>query len=855
MYLSTAILTLAIILGSSPQNASGADRHPVQGVLKDPAGLAVAGAALVLTPADPSRAPEQVLTTTDRSGFFRFEPVAEGEYVLDVAVEGFAEIQQSVKIENGPVKLRLRLEMARVRETATVVASSEIELSTDPAENRDTVEIDQEMLDGLPVMDQDAVSLMAEFLDGDPMGGGGGGLIVDGMESSTLGVTPSAIQEVRVNKNPYSAEYSRSGRGRIEVITKKGTPEYHGEFNFVMRDQHLDARHAFARDKPKRQRRRFEGILTGRLGKSGKNTFLISAERDEDDRESIVFAETLAGLEQGNFPSLQRDSEFSARFNRYQSDQHVFGVRYSMDREFESGRGVGGFSLPENGYDDREESHRLYLNHKWFVSPAWFTELSVRVRREDDRAVSADSQARRIVVLDSFTSGGAQRSEIESQTDLDLVYVASYSGKGHFVRTGLQIPDWTRHTLDDRSNFGGTFVFASLADFEAGNPFSFTVQQGESRLSFPSRAVSLFVQDDIRLRPGLTLGLGMRYDRQKFLADANNFAPRASLAWKLGKEGNMVLRTGAGVFYNRTDSSAIRDSLRFDGERLRRIVISNPSYPDPNLGSGEISDVPPSIVRFAPDLRFPYLTQFSLGLERKLPRSLMLTVSYVRVRGTKLLRSVDRNAPLPPDYVRPDPTLGIVREIESSGTLKSHSLRVNLRARMGRVFRGRILYSLSRAWADTRGRDGLPPNSLDRSSEWARTGWDRRHRFRIYGTTRLPASVRFGTILRAYSGRPYDWTTGVDTNRDGSARERPEGVPRNALDGPGQFNVDFRLSRKFPLQGKKEGAELRVALDAFNVFNRVNFSRVVGNESSSFFGQPVSAWPARRLQLSARVSF
>lgn len=74
---------------------------------------------------------------------------------------------------------------------------------------------------------------MTAFLDPASMGAGGTQLIVNGMEVNNVGVTPSAIQEVRINQNPYSAEFARPGRGRLEIITRATASEYHGTFNFI----------------------------------------------------------------------------------------------------------------------------------------------------------------------------------------------------------------------------------------------------------------------------------------------------------------------------------------------------------------------------------------------------------------------------------------------------------------------------------------------------------------------------------------------------------------------------------------------------------------------------------------------
>jgi hypothetical protein len=838
-----------------PQFAPAQDESTglaLSGVVRDPSGFAIPGATVALTPRDATTPARE--TTTAADGSFRLDGVPAGPYRIEVASQGFEMEQRNVPVRAGLGPLEIQLRLEQLQEHVTVSAQGPAQVATDPAQNQDSIQLDRQLLDGLPVMDRDLLAAAGQFLDDSVIGGGGATLVVDGLETEVIGVTASAIEEVRVNANPYSAEFSRPGRGRIEVITKKGATDYHGSFSFLMRDYPFDARNAFAEERPEQTRRSYEGHLTGPLGKSGKNTFLVSAEHDDDREQAVVFAETLDGLVQNTVPQPERETELSARLSRYASDQHTFQGGYSMDRERQTG-GIGGFVLAEAGYQEYQQRHRFHFGHKWFVTPQWFTDLSLRVSREQDASESNQPGVRRIVVEDAFTSGGAQQDQLERETEFELAYVSSWSRGSHFLRAGFLIPDWTRESSVERSNFDGTYRFASLADYEAGRPFSFTQRLGEPGLSFDTFQVAGFVQDDVRIASNVTLGLGLRYDRVNFLDDGNNFAPRMSLAWAIGQDRKTVVRGGAGIFYDRVGSWILTDTLRFNGLRQRDILITNPSYPDPAAGAGALTGIAPNVVRFVPDLRLPYVSQFSFGVERQLKRSLTLAVNYTWVRGTKLFRSLDRNAPLPPDFERPDAAFGVVRELEAAGTQKSDGLSVDLRGRLGGVFRGAVLYRWGRSYNDVGDEEDLPPNSYDLRGQWARADYDRRHRLRLLGTFDLPWQFQLGTIFSAGSGQPYELTTGQDLNRDGMAMERPEGVGRNALEGPGQVELDLRLAREFRLRAGEDAPVIELRLDSFNALNRVNVERVIGNQSSPFFGQPVGADSARRMQFSVEFQF
>jgi hypothetical protein len=226
-----------------------------------------------------------------------------------------------------------------------------------------------------------------------------------------------------------------------------------------------------------------------------------------------------------------------------------------------------------------------------------------------------------------------------------------------------------------------------------------------------------------------------------------------------------------------------------------------------------------------------------------------------------LFRSRDVNAPLPPFYAaRPNSAYSQIRQIESSAGLESHSLEIALRGNLTRFFSAMAQYVLARSYDNVGGGRGIntfPANNWDLSGEWARSDFDMRHRFNLLGNVYPGHGFNVGLALALNSGAPYTITTGLDDNHDGLANDRPAGVPRNSLQGPGYADVDLRLSRDFFLARtrKDKGPTLTAGVDAFNAFNRVNYSGYVGNLSSPFFGKPVSAQPPRRLQLSLRCRF
>src|SRR6266481_2661053 len=834
----------------------------ISGVVLDPSDAAIAGAKVILHGGSLKNEPS---TATDLTGHFQFTSVHPGNYEVEVQREGFKTLRSRVKV--GPrssAPLRIVLPLAEVYEEVTAT-NSRGQLSGDATENADVITLDRQTLDSLPALDNDVVRAVTEMLGPGSGGSGGAILIVDGVMASEVGVPASAIQEVRINQNPYSAEYSAPGKNRIEIITKNGSSHYHGSLDTSFRDYRLDARNAFSDTRPPERLSVFDGYFSGPLGKSKTTTFQVNASQKQDDRQSIVYAELPSGTFSQNFPNPQRSTYFLVGINQDIGKGNKLAIRYGFFNWSDKAYGVGGVNLPEVASDESSRRHYIYVSDRATITANVVNEFSVRATTSDSITRSVLQGQPRIVVLDAFVGGSGQMNYNALHNYLQLNDTLSWSHGKHLVKAGINLPELSRWSLNDRTNFDGTFQFSSLTDYLQSRPFSFVQQRGTSQLLYWQKEVGLFVQDEMRVRQGLSIAFGLRYDWQNYISNPKNFAPRLSFAYAPGKSRKVVFRGGTGIFYETTGQAAIADMLRFNGQTLRQIVLSNPSYPNPFTAGGVPQTLPNSIVRFAPDLRLPYNLQYSFGVETQLQKSTTFTATYVGMRGFDLFRSRDLNAPLPPLYVqRPDPEIGTLREIESAGNLTSNALKLTVRTKISRFFNGMAQYTLSRSYDDTAGIAAFPANQYDLSGEWSRSNFDALHFFYFYGTFNAPKGVSLGASLSVHSRQPYTMTTGTDAYGTTFANARPAGVSRNSLEGPGSTTLNLRLAKTFRLvaaktgKRKKEentGASATVAVDAFNVLNHVNFGRPVGNLSSPFFGHSISASPPRRLQMLVRFQF
>lgn len=880
-YLALVIFCHLVLAGF----ALGQGKAALRGTVEDASGQVVVGANVTLRNLTTS---QEFSTSSDEEGYFLFLGLAAGQYTLTATRPGFKTMELPANIEDrSDNQTQVVLKVAAEVESVKVFAN-DITMPV-ASQNIDVVELDHHWMDNLPSKEADPLAVPSLFVSPAATGTMGPMILVDGVEASALEVPLASIKRIVVNKSPYTAEFARPGRGRIEVFTRKGDRrDFHGNVTFLARNSALDAPNAFARVQPPSQREIAEAELDGPWGQRAR--FLVAGRYFSSEDSSIIHAQTPTGLFVQNVQIPEHNTRLFGRFEFDLTPKHTLTVIYKFKNKAQQNLGIRSFDLPERATDFSIHESEVKLFERAILSPKFLNDLRLSYKDEPQQTTSLSSQ-QATIVLGAFNSGGAQvtqQQEEKAESAQDIATVVW--GRQTITFGGGARP---RHFyITDSSNFGGTFTFPSLAAYSASQqslctspgapqcPELFTMNLGNPRISFAQNEYFSFFQDEVQVLPSFSLSLGLRYEWQSNVDYYRNLAPRVALAYAPGR-GPTVFRGGFGIFYDRQPDIMMHEAALYDGTQGHQIVLLNPGYPTPYNTS---SPPPPSLLRIAPGIRTPYLMQANLGIERKLGKGRnFLSVDYTIVRGVALYRTRNINAPLPVTGTIPDPNFGNIDQFESSGRSRSDSLTVSMQTTLANRLNLLSQYIFSKSFDDTSGYASLPANNYDVRPEYGRADYDRRHRFNLIGTYRFRHGFRAGTVVNLNSGIPYNITTGLLNGGDVVPTARPPGVGRNTGNGPGYATVDLRFAKRFlfraegpsnalpagraprlaRLAGAGDGAEssegrvsqLEFAIDAFNAFNHANFKNYVGTLTSPFFGHANAANPARQLQLSVRYHF
>jgi hypothetical protein len=829
------LLVLALCVSSAFAQQRTAS---LRGQVFDELGGAIVGATVTVI--DAKGVEKSVVT--NGSGSYTINGLAPGKYTVRAATTGFG-IYENTEVnvvagQSEPFNITLKV---AIEEQKVTVASDSPSLSTEPENNAGAVVLKGADIDALPD-DPDDLAAALQALAGPSAGPNGGQIFIDGFSNGRL-PPRSSIREIRINSNPFSAEYDRLGFGRIEILTKPGSDRFRGSASFGYNNNVFNSRNPYALTRPPYQSRQYGGNFSGPIVKKKASFFIDFEKRDINDQaiiNAIILDPSLNIVSFGEtVPTPSRRLSVNPRIDYQINASNTLVARYSYEHTSRI-NGVGGFDLDSRQYSNTGSEQQIQLTETAIINKTVVNETRFQFRHEPS-ASNANNTIPTINVLDAFRGGGSQVGlasntqnfwEVQNNTSMTLgrhafkfgvrfrhINIRDISPQGFggtwtfggglgpvldannqvVINPVTGLPVLTELTSIER--YRRTLLFQGLAmtgpQIRAlgGGATQFSISAGNPLATVGQIDFGGFAQDDWKLRPNLTLNLGLRYENQDNISSNMNFAPRIGFAWSPGsaQQSKMVIRGGFGVFYDRVGENLTLTAERFNGTNQQQysVVDNNILNLFPNVPSAAdlaAFAAPISTYRLAGDLQAPYTIQSVMSVERQLTRTLKVTASYINARTEHLLRGHAVNAPLPGTFVpsipgsgvRPLGNIGNVFQYESTGRSNQNQFIVQINHSLTRTASINAFYVLSKTNSDTDGSGSFSANPYDFSGEYGRSSQDIRHRLVMFGSFRLPWGVSLNPFVIVTSGAPFNITLGRDINGDTLYTERPSFAPAGA---------------------------------------------------------------------------
>jgi hypothetical protein len=806
----------------------------LHGVVTDPSGARVTKATITLQAEDGTTTAVQ----SGADGAYIFPQLAPGTYTITVTAKGLALAQaQGVSLDAGRAVLA-NLALIAVDQQQVTVTDQAAGLDTSPDNNAGAIVIKGKDLDALSD-DPDQLQDELNALAGPAAGPNGGQIYIDGFTGGQL-PPKSSIREIRINQNPFSAEFDKLGYGRIEILTKPGTTKLHGMLMADGNDSAFNSLNTFVTSEPPYYTTFFLGNVSGSF--NSRTSWFLSGFRRDNNANSIINAQLLDPnggtynyAEAVSNPQSRMD--LSPRIDLQLSPNNTLTFRYMYDRQKSTNNGVSQFALQAQGYNTLNQENTLQLSDTQILGPKVVNETRFEyIRDRDDQLPLFDTPT--VTVQGAFTGGGNNQGTIrDAQDHYELQnYTSAALGK-HSIRFGGRLR-LVRDSNESTSGFNGNYTYASLAAYAAGQPSQYEVTVGTPAARVDLFDAGIFFQDDWRLRPDFTLSLGLRYEGQNRISDHADFGPRVAFAWAVngkGKPANTVIRGGYGWFFDRFQSTNVLQAIRQNGINQQQFVIKNPS-PDGAI-SATASEAAPTTYSIAPNLTAPVNMQAAIGVEHKIGKNITVSSTYINSRGLHQLYSDNINAFLPGTYdittgtgVRPNGINENIYQYQSGGIYHQNQLITNfsIRERKLTLFG---FYVVNDAKADTSGATYFPSNQFDPRADYGRSTFDVRQRFLVGGNYSAPFGFSISPFLVLNTGTPFNITVGQDLNGDNQFNDRPAfatssstdvlntkygsfdlnpgaeeaRIPYNYVDGPGQFSTNLRVSKSIGIGPRVEG--------------------------------------------------
>ncbi len=860
---AAAFAALSMMHAFAQANCTGTT---IAGTVRDSTQALIPGATLTL---DGGAA---VVSGPD--GRYRFTCVADGAHKLAVTEAGFAAREFTVKAPHAAAN---DIVLLPEEVTTDVEVTGDNTPATDAGSAGATQTISGTRLQALADDPDDLLrelQQLAALSGGDPASTT---ISVDGFQGDSALPPKSSIAYIKVNPDQYAAEYREPPfeGGRVEVYTRPGQKAFHGALFTTNGSPFENAKDPLSTSKAAIGKQRYGFELAGPVRRTGSD-FAVTLEHRSIDDFAVVDASTL----NTNVATPQRLWLGTARVDWQLGAKNTFIVSYSANVNHLVNVGGGGTTLPEAGYDSGKYEHMFRISDVTTASSRLMHEARASFRWDGETDVP-QSTAPQLQVAGAFTGGGAsignQRlKELNVELDDDAIWTPT----NHTLKFGTQMMIYDEHE-QLTTNFNGTYIFGSVAQYAAGTPTAYSSVAGSPEVDFVQVRDALFAEDEWSVGHGVKIAYGLRYFWETNPTLLNGSTPRLGILWSPNKKGTWTLHAHAGMFTGQMNAGNTAEVMREDGVHRITGTIYNPVYGNPVQGATPIY----SMREFAPHIGLTSWTAQNIGGTRSLPQGWNISADYYIGRLWNDTRSENINAPLngQPYGPRPGATnINILQEQNSGqGALSAVFVGVeNHSYKRVQFFFGSVRVELVDDTDDT--ATFTPQSAYSDAGEFAhRTG---QNTWNVFGnsTWNLPGKLQFSTDFNAGGDAHYNVTTGFDNNGDGDFNDRPQyatpgqagaiqtpygllvasggtGVfPRNKGVLPWNIHLDTNLQRAFKLTRNAKADHqqtLTLNVRSSNVLNHLNVTNVGGVLGSPLFGVPYAADNGRRVEAGARYSF
>ena len=895
----------------------------IEGMVNDPTGAAIVGARI--------RTPDGEEALSDATGAFHFACVPGSSMSLQVKANGFTPTTVTAAAQPGTIA-RVSPQLAIAAVTSDVQVNADAAVALDTSRGAGTTTLSEDDIRQLP---DDPDDLLQQLQLLASTGGGvatSANVVVDGFQNGSAMPPKSSIASIRVNPDPIAPEYEKpdSQGGRIEITTKPGASSFHGALFLTDSDGSLNATDPFSVTATPAGRRRYGFELSGPI-LAKKSGFALALEKRDIDEFNVVNALQLGP--NGNLgsdgngvallqtvPASQRLWIASARSDMQWGPKNLATVSYAANVNNRTNQGVGGFVTSDAGYSSIVAEYDLRFSNTYTVNENTLheTRIGYTWKRTED---APNSLSPSLQVAGYFTSGGAVTQNLnDRERDLEIDDDVMIVRGKHQIKIGAQSLGLFVHNYNPNT-FNGAYVFGggaapeldssgnptgltititpleqyrrALAHLSGGTPTTYQITTGNPLVPYVQWRLGLFAEDTIKLQPRLTVTAGLRYSFQTTPGTFANFGPRLGAAWSPDSKSSWTLHARAGIFNVPVDVADADQAYRLNGVRQTQTTVYSPSYSVPLVpiaGSAQVG------TRW----QFPHayeqipVGELAVGLERDLPHHWHPDVwfTWYSAWGDPLTANINAPHVASSTGSAPDPIAALNAPRPGAPNLNIFEFQNSAHNR-GSVFWAGIEQKSYKHWTlnlglwncNFRSNGGTsqpigitPQSTYSKQGEYSRPDWQSSGAL-IESDLRFPFKLVLSTQVYWHYGTPYNLTTGVDANGDGTFNDRPSfasttgngtyqtpfglmtvntvngNVPRNLGTMPVIVHMYSNLSRAFEFGDKDHVRTLTFNARAVNLLNHTNVTAVGSVVSSSSLGQPLAAEAARRIELGTRFSF